>query len=160
MPIRVAREDMAFGGPGAPECRPGRVKAVVAAMGWLMRDKQGGANTATAEDFGDLIRLPPPARINGEVNCPGGACGRCLSQGRRGRKRKDCGQSQQSLTPALDHWAATGCTKMPCGLRPTRMVETSPVFGSSRAIRPAQRSVAQTAPSGAKAMQSGPPGTS
>ena len=84
MPIRVAREDMAFGGAGAPECRPGRVKAVVAAMGWLMRDKQGGANTATAEDFGDLIRLPPPARINGEVKCPGGACGRCLSQGRHG----------------------------------------------------------------------------
>ena len=40
------------------------------------------------------------------------------------------------------------------------LLETSPEAGSSLAIRPAQRSVAQTAPSGAKAMQSGPPGTS
>ena len=160
MPIRVAREDMPFGGAGTPEFRPSRIKAAVTAMRRLMRHKQGGANAATAQDFGYLLRFPPPTRINREEKRPGRAGRRCLRRSRHGQDAAKRHATQQQSLPALHHCAARGWTKMPCGLRPTRMVETSPVLGSSRAIRPAQRRVAHTAPSGAKAMQSGPPGTS
>jgi hypothetical protein len=95
MPIRMAREDMPFSGAGAPEFRPGRIKAAVTAMGRFMRHKQGGTNTATAEDFGDFLGLSPPTRINRQVKCPGRARSRCLRRSRHGQDGAKRRETQQ-----------------------------------------------------------------